>query len=130
MVCLMWPFGVPMTPAPKVNLRVPVETAAKRANLTLDAVARMMGISPQLLDQQIDCVGNNHLSMRRVFLLATDPDGRRFLREFWPLAADACGQPELADALRLADGLAAFVSHTNVKYAKAELRETQKEKVG
>lgn len=129
MVCFSLPMGVPLA-APVVNLRKPFETAARRANLTLDACARLMGITPQLLDQQLNCHGNNHLSLRRVFLLATDADGRRFLREFWPLAAEACGQTELADALRLADGLAAFVDHAQSKWVKAELRRERKERIG
>jgi hypothetical protein len=52
-----------------------IETAIKH-----DALAALMGIPASRLSDQLAGRASQHLSLQRVLVLATDPDGRRFLR--------------------------------------------------
>ena len=111
--------------APSVDQSDLVDKACKRAGLTQDRVARIYGVSPEQWYQQVRGIG--HLSVRRLFLMAAEEDGRRFLREYWPLAAEAMGMGDLAEALEWRDTFAKLVSKVQVKMAKCELRKREDE---
>lgn len=52
------------------------EEARGKAGLTKDQVAKIQGISVQMLDHQLD--GRAHLSVARLYAMLSDEDGRRF----------------------------------------------------
>src|SRR4051812_36845743 len=98
---------------PAIALIETFELACGRAGLTRDAVARMLGLKPEQLYQQLRLQG--HFSLTRLVQMRDDPDGRRFLREYWPLVAADMGLPEVADALNVADAFHCFVNALQVR---------------
>lgn len=54
--------------------------AREDARIKHEALAALMGITAAKLSDQLAGRSYSHLSLQRVLLLATDPDGRRFLR--------------------------------------------------
>src|SRR4029077_3705041 len=102
-----------------------VDIACRRAGLTQDRVARIYGVSPQQFSQQVRGIG--HLSVRRLMAMAIEEDGRKFLREYWPLAAEAMGMVDIAEALAWRDQFVQLIGKVQVHMLKAQLRERKAE---
>ncbi len=56
------------------------QDARAEVGIKHEALAALMGLSASRLSDQLAGRAQQHLSMQRVLLLATDPDGRKFLR--------------------------------------------------
>ena len=114
-----------------VDLLKPFDSARQQAELTWDQMADLLDIKPQQLYQQLR--GAGHLSWSRMFAMCKREDGRRFMRAFLPLVAEAAGLDELADGLRLAAVMRQRIDRYQARIgkltmAKAELRNTQERK--
>jgi hypothetical protein len=84
-------------PKPPIDLIATFALACRRAGLTHDQVARLLKLKPEQLYQQLRLQG--HFSLTRLVRLRDDPDGRKFLREYWPLVAHDMGISEVADSM-------------------------------
>lgn len=111
-----------------IDLVTPFYHALRDSGLSQKQLAAMMAISEPQLYQQLRGVG--HLSMLRLLSVSKDPDGRRFLRSYWPRVAEASGFPEVADALKAAEAFAQLVNRLQVSMANADLdrREVHEER--
>lgn len=105
---------------PAIELSDTFDLACRGAGLTHDQVAGLLNIPKQQLYQQLRLQG--HFSLTRLVRLRDYPDGRRFLRHYWPLVAADMGIPEVADALNVADAFQVLVDTIQVRMAKADLR--------
>lgn len=108
---------------PTVDQSALVDKACRLSGLTHDRVARIYGVSPEQFYQQIRGVG--HFSMKRLFLMAREEDGRKFLRAYWPLAAEAMGMPDLAGALEWRDQFVALINGAQKTMGRAELQKNE-----
>ncbi len=75
--------------APTVDFARAWGRARDRAGISQDALAAFMGIRTSQLADQL--AGRGHLSMQRVFLIAKDSDGVRFLRFLFTEIAQQLG---------------------------------------
>lgn len=107
------------TTKPAIELIATFDLACRRAGLTHDEVAGLLNMQKQQLYQQLRLQG--HFSLTRLVSLRNDPDGRKFLREYWPLVAADMGIPEVADKLAVADAFQVFIDALQVRMLKAEL---------
>lgn len=107
---------------PAVDLIAAFDLACRRAGLTHDQVAGLLGMKEQQLHQQLRLQG--HFSLTRLVRLRDDVDGRKFLREYWPLVAADMGISEVADKLAIADAFTVFIDALQKRMAHAELRTT------
>lgn len=73
--------GVSQAPKLTFNFAPVWQSALHEADVKHDTIARLMGISSQQLSRQVDGSSRAHLSLFRLICIATDVDGRRFLRE-------------------------------------------------
>src|SRR5262245_16784231 len=113
------------------------EAARQDSRLTKDQLARIYGTTPEQLYQQLRGVGGAHLSLTRLYVMAQDEDGRRFLRAYLPMLADSFGIPEIGIALRLwhlfrdlkmRDAFLELINSVQKKrMAKAEMRDERDE---
>lgn len=74
----MFPLVAPVLPGYEIGAiwkDAEIETHVKH-----EVLASLMGIPASRLSDQLAGRASQHLSLQRVLLLATDPDGRRFLR--------------------------------------------------
>lgn len=95
------------------------DKACRLAGLTHDQVAGMLGMKKEQLYQQLRLRG--HFSLTRLVRLRDDPNGRRFLRHYWPLVAADMGLPDVANALNVADAFQLLMDTIQVRMAKAEI---------
>lgn len=114
-------FLIAPLPVPSVDQSVIVDKACRLAGITLDRAARIYGVSPEQFYQQVRGIG--HLSVRRLMLMAAEEDGRKFLRAYWPLAAEAMGLGDVAEALEWRDQFVALIGKVQVRMLKAQIRE-------
>lgn len=105
---------------PAIELKETFDLACRRAGLTHDQVAGLLGMKEQQMFQQLRLQG--HFSLTRLVRLRDDADGRKFLREYWPLVAADMGLPEFAEKIATADSFHAFVNALQLQMAKADLR--------
>jgi hypothetical protein len=125
----MWTLAM-HTDLPGFDLAAAVVAARQRAGLKHEVLALLMGITSQQLSHQL--AARSHLSLGRLLMAASDPDGRRFLIYLWAEIAEFL-QIESRDAvaLQLRDltnefhGLVAKLSKRQM--VKVELREERKE---
>jgi hypothetical protein len=104
---------------PTIELISTFDLACRRAGLTHDQVAGLLGMKKEQLYQQLRLQG--HFSLTRLVRLRDDPDGRKFLREYWPLVAADMGISEVANKLAVADAFQVFIDTLQVRMAKADL---------
>src|SRR5262245_13614071 len=83
----------------------------RRTSMTKDQVARIQGITPQQLSDQLQ--GQGHLSLTRLYIMKDDPDDRRFAFAYLIVLAESWGFKEAVIALRIAE-LASHVSLTDI----------------
>jgi hypothetical protein len=74
----MFPLVAPVLPG--YDLAAVWADAREDAKVKHEVLASLMGIPASRLSDQLAGRQSQHLSLQRVLLLATDPDGRRFLR--------------------------------------------------
>jgi len=111
--------------------------ACRRSGMTQDQVARIMGISPQQLAQQLR--GEGHLSLSRLYAMSQDPDGQRFVWAYLPILAKAWNFPEAEIAFRLCelaksidlkevlrDSIGRIVDGFQVRLARAQLHQRER----
>lgn len=105
--------------APVIDLVCAFDLACRRAGLNHDEVAGLLDITKQQLYAQLRRTG--HFSLTRLVGLRDHKDGRKFLREYWPLVAHDMGLPDVANALNVADAFHCLINTLQVRMAKAEL---------
>jgi len=112
--------------------------ACRRSGVTQDQVARIQGITPPQLAQQLRGVG--HLSLQRLASMRKDPDGQRFLWAYLPILAKSWGFPEAEVAFRLCelaksidlkevlrDSIGRVIDVFQTKLARAQLHERERD---
>ncbi len=93
--------------------------ACREADIKKCVIASLMGISVEMLSKQLHNKG--HLSLQRLLMLRDDPDGRRFLRCYWPLVAVDMGLDDVVDWIDAVDKTKAFgkiVDQIQIKMAR------------
>lgn len=102
-----------------IDLIETFDEACKRAGLAHKEVASLMGISSAQLSAMLR--KQRPLGIERLLKLRDYPDGRKFLRAYWPLVGEEMGLPEFADGMRVGDALRAFIDNVQMRMAHAEL---------
>jgi hypothetical protein len=115
-------------PLDSIDLVEMFDRACKTAGMQHKEIAGLMGVTKETLYGMLR--QRRPLSLVRLLKLRDDPDGRKFLRAYWPLIGEAMGLPEFAHGLRVADALLLFINHTQKTMAHAEMvaREVQDER--
>lgn len=108
----------------RIDLRTTFYQACQQAGMQQKEVASLMGVREQQLSAMLS--QDRPLSIVRLIALKEFPDGRRFLRCYWPLIGAAMGLPEFAHGLKVADALVDFISATQKRVAYVELEEIER----
>jgi len=113
----------------EIDLVATFDLACKQAGFSHKQVAAMMGIGPEQLYQMLR--QHRPLNLARLLQMRDDPDGRRFLRCYWPLVGEAMGFAEFNEVRNVADALCAYINHmqtriTMAKVVDLELRDEQR----
>lgn len=102
-----------------VDLLAAFSTACAVSGLSHKAVAFLMGVTREYLYQMLR--QQRPLSLVRLLKMRDDPDGRKFLRAYWPLVGEAMGIPEFSQGMRIADALMVFIDNHQKHMAKAQI---------
>lgn len=94
-------LALPLPQSQRDRVLEDFEAARQDARLTKDQIAHVYGTTREQLYQQLRGVGGAHLSLTRLYLMAQDEDGRRFLRAYIQNLTTSWGIPEIAIALKL-----------------------------
>jgi DNA-binding transcriptional regulator YdaS (Cro superfamily) len=95
------PCAVSVSAATVAAMRHAIVTALDAVGMKQETLARLMGITPVHLHQQLHGLG--HLSMPRLLMAGLDADGRAFWRALMPELAALVGVEDI-------DGIAAHLA--------------------
>ena len=112
------------------DLEGAVVRARERAGLKHEALAALMGISASQLSQQIGRRGG-YLSLPRLLSVATDDDGRAFLRYLWADVGAFLGLDPSAAALQLqlfAERFQLLIDRVQVRMLSAQIDQPTEQK--
>lgn len=111
--------------SPQDQSATDIDAACRAAGLSIKTVAAIYGVSQEQFYQQ--CRGIGHLSLWRLIAMSRDPEGKKFLRAYMPRVLRAMGFPDLDEAIEVRDMFLRLVDRVQIKMAKAQIDERDKE---